>query len=360
MAHPYCKFLSNGYRFAANGNTLLFNPCCHLPEAEISSLEDLTNAREKMVEFVENDKTICNYYCNRHNVDHNTSNVGYEHKATMRQFINGMVDDDEIDSIPRVLQLQVDTTCNAACIMCEPKFSSLWAKQRGIVVIKQDIPNFYDQIESLIDLNQLRDIDFLGGEPFVNSNHIYILKKIKEPSLVKLRYVTNGSVVPNNEILEIWSNFKEVTVAFSIDDIEQRYEYIRWPLKWNKVSNNFKQLSNEFATNSSLQHCTIGIHCTSNALSMFYINEIEAWIIENSKFYLFSPCNTRFNSEAVPLALRAAILSKLRSDHPVGYYVKSSYEPSAAKQMIARLEHLDKIRGTSWRETFPEIVQYFK
>ena len=62
---------------------------------------------------------------------------------------------------------------------------------------------------------------------------------------IEIHYNTNGTIYPE-EAEEIWSHFKHVEIAFSIDAIKDRFEYQRTEAKWDEVNLNlhrFKTLS---------------------------------------------------------------------------------------------------------------------
>ena len=53
-----------------------------------------------------------------------------------------------------------------------------------------------------------------------------------------IHYNTNGTQYPEEEILELFPHFKHVHVAFSIDDVEEQFEYQRYPATWSEVNSN--------------------------------------------------------------------------------------------------------------------------
>ena len=63
-----------------------------------------------------------------------------------------------------------------------------------------------------------------------------ILKKLKSntPVLIHL----NGTVLPTQDFLNECSRFDDIHLVFSIDDIEEQFEFLRYPANWNKVLKN--------------------------------------------------------------------------------------------------------------------------
>jgi hypothetical protein len=75
--------------------------------------------------------------------------------------------------------------------------------------------------------------------------------------------------------IEIWKHFKTVEIAFSIDDVDARFEYQRSNAIWSEVQTNisrFKELRSRNA-NIQLQVCT-----TVNVFNVYYIAEVANWI----------------------------------------------------------------------------------
>ena len=156
------------------------------------------------------------------------------------------------------LDYTVGRTCNAACIMCGPGASSLWQAELG-----QDIVvNTNDPTEQL-DLSKLRRIYLVGGEPFLIKETKNMLLNIKQQqgSLENLEVEcqTNGSNFKNNQIMSLLHECKKVTIKISMDAVGKEYEYIRHPLKWQTIEDNFKFLLENFNFEVEVG-ATIGVH----------------------------------------------------------------------------------------------------
>jgi sulfatase maturation enzyme AslB (radical SAM superfamily) len=84
----------------------------------------------------------------------------------------------------------------------------------------------------------LKQVYFAGGEPLMIKEHKMFIKEIIRQgyqSSILLRYNSNGLLV-DNELIDLWSKFRKVKFAVSIDAIEQRDDYIRYPTKFDEVS----------------------------------------------------------------------------------------------------------------------------
>jgi MoaA/NifB/PqqE/SkfB family radical SAM enzyme len=100
---------------------------------------------------------------------------------------------------------------------------------------------------------------------------------------VEIHYNTNGTQYPEHAE-QIWRHFKHVEIAFSIDDVEQRFEYQRTNAVWSEVGANierFKQMRSR-NSNISLQVC-----CTVNIFNILYLADVADWIYKQSFDYMY-------------------------------------------------------------------------
>jgi organic radical activating enzyme len=143
---------------------------------------------------------------------------------------------------------------------------------------------FWSQIDTV--LTDIRYIEFTGGEPFMIDQHFDMLQGIVDRGIahqVEIHYNTNGTQYPEKAI-EIWQHFKTVEIAFSIDDLNQRFEYQRTNAVWNLVCDNlerFRQLRAQYP-NIQLQCCS-----TVNVFNVRYIDQLAWWIQEQKFDYVY-------------------------------------------------------------------------
>ena len=113
----------------------------------------------------------------------------------------------------------------------------------------------------------LKYVKFFGGEPLFTDTHLKFIKHIPYPEQVILHYTTNGSIYPNDMILEEWKKFKTIIFAASLDGIEEQFDYVRWPLPWNKVSKNLMRLRE----NKDIWNIIFRVEFTVNFLNAYYL-----------------------------------------------------------------------------------------
>jgi pyruvate-formate lyase-activating enzyme len=191
------------------------------------------------------------------------------------------------------LDLKLGNICNLKCRICGSWSSSQFAAEEikwtdraqqketfAYQMLKagawpQDNQHFWNQIDQ--HLQDIRYIEFTGGEPFMIQEHFEMLQGVVDRGIahqVEIHYNTNGTHYPESAA-EIWQHFKTVEIALSIDDVGARFEYQRTNAIWTDVLKNFakfKQLKTQLP-NIRLQCCT-----TVNIFNIRYLREVAEWI----------------------------------------------------------------------------------
>jgi MoaA/NifB/PqqE/SkfB family radical SAM enzyme len=312
---------------------------------------------------------------------------------------SAMSEDGSIDGKIIHLDILLSNLCNAKCIHCDPAYSTMWysdhiklygtnefmvGSKRYHITQKDnkyvadiakwyESPIWWEQFESIAP--NLRSIYFNGGEPFLAPAHDEILDRLivgGYASQIRLRYDTNLTVI-NNKILERLSHFKEVRLSISVDDIEDRYELIRYPGKWNRLLENLKILTSVERKNFTYQITTcIGVYdyyaplriiplFTEMGFNNYSIRLLRTINYGKPEFYdmVYLP---RHVKEKIVETYENSDLKREHKAVIVGY-LKNNYDRSeqfcefGMKTFFDRLDMLDKLRGTDWKKTIPELAE---
>jgi sulfatase maturation enzyme AslB (radical SAM superfamily) len=274
-------------------------------------------------------------------------------RKTFRNHSFEWVPDDAELGDASYLEIQTDNTCNGGCIICGPWHSSYWQNELKQFHIKP-ASDPIDKILSIIDIQKTRKILFLGGEPFLSDNDTKILPLIKNPQLVRLQYTTNGSIYPSQQRIDLWSQFQEVLINFSLDGIGNRFNYIRYPLKWDQVEKNVIGMMNELPSNIRFTS-----NHTINILNLYYYDEFKDWyaqLISSKRFskFTFNPCSGVLSPYQVPDKLFNRLLDKYGADSQVIRTITNNNHNDQT-DLLTYLSELDTRRGLDWRQVFPEI-----
>ena len=163
----------------------------------------------------------------------------------------------------KYLVIDSGTQCNLACRTCGPHSSTAHVKEWEIKNKKEYTKKSSNSMDLLDqDLSSIKTIEVLGGEPFLNLEHLHILDKVKNNSLYWLTYTTNGTVKLRTEIFKKFSAFKAVNISLSIDAVGKPFEYIRTLGDWEKIEKNLQILLEQKNTH---KHLSVNCHITVSA-----------------------------------------------------------------------------------------------
>lgn len=229
------------------------------------------------------------------------------------------------------LDLKLGNICNLKCRICGSWSSSQFAteelnqlppeekkKSYAYQMLKagawpRENAVFWKEIEQVVD--QIRYIEFTGGEPFMIAEHFNMLKSLVDRGIagnIEIHYNTNGTQWPEGAE-DIWQHFKLVEIAFSIDDVGSRFEYQRSNAVWNEVEANlqkFKELRSRHK-NIQLQVC-----CTVNVFNVYYIETVANWIAQQQfNFVYWNMMHEAyyFSISTLPEKAKQGITTKLQS-----------------------------------------------
>ena len=288
----------------------------------------------------------------------------------------------------KFLELNLGNTCNLACRMCSVGASIKWFDEHRILhdssgghsndsVYKEWVKTYYksydddsifwNEMES--NLSNVTHIDMYGGEPMLIKKQWEILKKSIELGYSKnqeLHFNTNGTIF-KEEYIEILKQFKRVVISFSIDAINNRFNYIRHHGDWNKVNQNIK---NWLKYKSDSIEFDIAVTVTN--LNIYYLDELLDWCIDNelSPYFIdvswpdfYAPSNLpnsvknsinkKFNiylyKDTIPKNIFDGITGVLNSMN------SQEFDRNLWDNFILKNKILDNSRNQSFSNTFNEL-----
>jgi pyruvate-formate lyase-activating enzyme len=198
------------------------------------------------------------------------------------------------------LDLKLGNICNLKCRICGSWSSSTYAAEEILAQVdrKNNIhytmlragawprenPKFWAEISEVSD--QIRYIEFTGGEPFMIEEHFELLQQLVDLGLaanIEIHYNTNGTIYPESAEA-IWSHFRLVEIAVSIDDIGSRFEYQRSNAVWTEVAANVDRFLDLRAqhTNIQVQACI-----TVNIFNVYYLEYVANWLTAHSFDFVY-------------------------------------------------------------------------
>ena len=244
----------------------------------------------------------------------------------------------------------------------------MWRKEnnkfQGVKIRVEKTTDSVDQqiqkIISMVPLDEMTYVKFFGGEPLFTDTHLKLLRQLPNPQNVTVHYTTNGSILPNQSVLDLWSKFKTVIFAASLDGVNEQFDYVRWPLSWKKVSRNLVRLQQY-----KLHNLMFRVEFTANLLNVFYYDKLENWVRKNWHSNLFgdeteinihSASHSAFNLSDMPASLRLRIQEKYPSTHRLHLMVKNLQNVPDLTKFTAFVDRWDPVRGISWQSCFPDLI----
>jgi molybdenum cofactor biosynthesis enzyme MoaA len=226
------------------------------------------------------------------------------------------------------LDFKFSSLCNLKCRICGPYCSSNWLKEsldtgeyheHTIKIFsKYSERKFVDNEVNFEIFNKLLPnlhiIEFYGGEPLMQPEHTKIMNILNsypnvEQLNLELFYNTNGTFY-DESVIETWNKMGIVELNISLDDIEDRFEYQRYPAKWKEVLKNINLYKENCNSNVKMH-----LYCTVSLYNIFYIDELIKYNAENLKLPL------RFNLLHWPESMSIKHLPEL-----VKHIIKSKIE----------------------------------
>jgi sulfatase maturation enzyme AslB (radical SAM superfamily) len=361
MTNKFCRFLSNGYAVTVEDGSTAVRPCCFFVESVPLNSDILQNHRNTFGQI--NGWTDNCLMCK------DLEDMG---QPSLRQSGPDWIPDHADDQYPITLDIGLDTYCNAACVICNEVSSTLWEKEKNklsgkTIKIKNSTEHVDDvigQIVKNIKLDRLTHVKFYGGEPFFSDTHLKFINHIPHPEQVTLHYTTNGSIYPNKQTLEAWKKFKLIIFAASLDGIEQQFDYLRWPLSWDKVSDNLQRIRE----NKDIWNIMFRVEFTANFLNVYYFDRLENWIKDNfntnsqgdltelNVHHVYHHSSKIWNADKMPEKMRLAVLSKYAKNHIMHNLVANLPPPQPMDDWHNFVNTWDLRRKNNWQTAFPDLV----
>ena len=186
------------------------------------------------------------------------------------------------------LDISFSNLCNLDCVTCNSDYSSSWVKpdykafSEGVNFRKIRKDKIWkikrSFIDSIID-SSIKDIKLIfikGGEPLIDSNCLYFLKRLSDFKKDGLSvYVqTNGTTMDSKVISAIGD--LNIEISFSVDGLKDHYNWIRG-FDFYKMMRNFEKLH----TIKNLKHSYFNY--TVSAFNFYRVSDFIRFFIQQKK-----------------------------------------------------------------------------
>ena len=178
----------------------------------------------------------------------------------------------DTEHLPTLIDVRWNTTCNLSCNYCGDKCSSKWAALKQIP-FKSGARPYYEQVCDYLEKHKdtIREVALVGGEPLLLPENERLLDVIPDDCIVTL--ITNMSVdLDNNKVFKKLVNRKKVGWSMSFDNIDKRFEYVRYGGSWPLLVENITKIKQLFS-----QGQWGGIHAVYNLYNATRLTEFIDW-----------------------------------------------------------------------------------
>lgn len=353
----FCPEIYKGLFLNPRKNNVTVAPCCQSLGTEVVEFDFHTNNFLQRLRSENAIGTLSNECKRCWDIE---KSGGTSKRQSSVQFSPGTDTTTELQN----LEYNITWACNLACIMCGPQCSSTWAKELGLDSTDNIARKHQTQVVDSLDLSNLKRVHFNGGEPFINNDHVKLLAKIKHINDCKISYNTNGTIMPSKTAIKLWEKSHVVRLFFSIDATKNAFEYIRFPAKWQKVTENIIRMKQYLPDN-----VMFGFNVTVGSYNLLEIESVYKWFEntlatnrtgEKSNFHWQVADN--FHYRDLPELVKIQALEQLQDCKPLESLYNSVSDclntiPNG--NWIEKLDTLDARRQTNWR-TALKIGQYYK
>ena len=272
---------------------------------------------------------------------------------------------------PRVIVYRSSNVCNLACRSCGAHDSNQFDPEGreymdlygngGIFVSK--FPATHVDMASYIPITEnIERLEFFGGEPLLNITQFDILQYLVDQGRAKdisLMYNSNATNKPTDRLKDLWKQFKSIDISLSIDGIESRFEYLRYPGKWEVLLDVVDELQN---MNLGIPTKLFG-NMTMSMQNILNLDEIMEWQNDTFGSYPwigFAEGPGYMNIGNFSDEVKEQLLPLINRDEVKNYLMLPQSDANGYEQFLIWMKRMDEYRKQSFAETFPQLYNIVK
>ena len=271
---------------------------------------------------------------------------------------------------PARIDLMFDISCNLACRSCGPVASTYWQrhlKEHKLWNQPISTPRKKNEVIdalSKLDLSNLRQLVFCGGETLLGQEYWDVAEWLgnnvpNAKQQLTLCFQTNGtqSIHPKN--FDIIEKFHLIKLHISLDGVDRRFEYLRWPASWSQVTDNILDLQKNLPGNVMFI-----VEETVSIFNLLYADELKTWIGDNF--------TTNREGDVVNHTKHFAVgnfrLQNMTQEYvdiieqsPQKNLISTDWKENSVTihAMLAEIKKFDALRNESFEEVFPELATLY-
>lgn len=251
---------------------------------------------------------------------------------------------------PLQIKLTTSNLCNGTCVTCNSQVSSAWAQLESIGTGYRGT-NF-EQLN--INWGRIVSLSFVGGEPLLEKKNFEILQKLVDLGNTNcfISFVTNGSIELNKRQIDVLKQFTKLNICLSIDGTDKSFEYMRFPLKWDRLLHNlsvFKSLNADVSVSCMISN--LNIYYYSDMIKFFKSNELNYLCKQIEDPGIFVPGNLLDSTKSTILNHNKDYAKDVEAFLTIGSYSDELYG-----QFKNEIKRQDQLKRISIADYMPDVA----
>lgn len=284
------------------------------------------------------------------------------------------------------IDLKLGNICNLKCRICGSWSSSKWAEEElaympGLEDKKSHLAykwlragawprkteTFWDNLRSL--LPNIKYFEFTGGEPWLIEEHFELLEfAVAEGhgKHIDIHYNTNATQPPTR-LVPLLSQLGRVDIAFSIDNVGDRFEYERYGAKWDEANT---IIDATHGLKWVYPNITTQLCFTINVQNVYYLDELLAWADTKGFgdiYFNMMHSPDHMSVQMMTPAAQELVINKLKTT----FWASTKYQQeidsvvkfielgsgSDGTEFLKKMQQTDTHRRQNFVDTHPEIAR---
>lgn len=273
-------------------------------------------------------------------------------------------------------KIETGNLCNATCVTCGSRFSSAWGaleRKNGLepfpqrrVLIDDTGMRFdkktFDEYDELFSINYktAKFINFLGGETTLEKANFEILQRLIDAGNTdcNISFTTHGNFNLSVAQESIVAKFPNLQFNFSIDGVDKVFQYLRYPMSWEKCLTN-------------LQYCkdnNIGVSASAvlSNVNILYFDSLIEWFNKNQILHHVNYAvnhqhgqkHALFSSNTLSSRVKSLIIDRNPSDFVKNILSRHSQADEDRYQLFLQdIVEKDRWKGISINDYLPEFAE---
>jgi hypothetical protein len=262
----------NGTRNLALAHTWLRESCCCHLDADKSGFDDV---RQSVITDQSNARC--------HKCYHSEKTLGSSERTMALLDLGDKEFKDFVSnktSASLNFGIKFSNLCNLSCRSCSPTFSTKYAEVHGIQVpadLTKDLSTnnevwqkITNGLKNYLDQGKIINLNLFGGESLIQPGVDRLCNWLEQNNLMsKINLGVTTNLTKINK-LNNFVNFKNINIFASIDSVQENYEYVRYPARWEHIQKNLDCLV-EFIHKD---HVSFTIQPLFSLNNIFYLTQI--------------------------------------------------------------------------------------